>query len=95
VGTGGWSSSTTFLAVLQWTIYEIDNKFEGVIQVEPIYTELLVDEMTSVFIEECPEVSLPCDIQGTPRRRSSSSTPSTGGLITGSTTYWLRTIVVG
>jgi hypothetical protein len=53
--------------LLQWTIYEIDNKFEGIIQVEPTDTELLADAMTSRVIEQRPDVSLPCDSQGTPR----------------------------
>ncbi|MGI9616541.1 MAG: hypothetical protein ACR2QO_26730 [Acidimicrobiales bacterium] len=55
-----------FLA-MQWTIYEIDNKFDGVIQVEPTDMALLSGAMDAQFAEQHPEVSLPCDERGAPR----------------------------
>jgi hypothetical protein len=54
-----------FLA-MHWTIYEIDHKFDGVIQVEPVEMILLSTAMADQFAERHPDVVLPCDERGLP-----------------------------
>ena len=58
--------AVVFLA-MHWTIYEIDHKFDGVIQVEPAEMELLTTAIADDFAERHPDVVLPCDEQGRPR----------------------------
>lgn len=57
--------AVVFMA-MHWTIYEIDHKFEGVIQVEPAEMALLSTAMAADFAERHPDVVLPCDEQGVP-----------------------------
>lgn len=58
--------ATVFMA-MQWTIFEIDDKFDGVIQVEPTTMEVLTDAMADQFAVRHTEVMLPCDNRGEPR----------------------------
>lgn len=51
---------------MHWTIYEIDHKFDGVVQVEPTEMTLLSVAMADQFAERNPDVALPCDAQGLP-----------------------------
>jgi hypothetical protein len=57
--------AVVFLA-MHWTIYEIDHKFDGVIQVEPVEMILLSTAMADQFAERHPDVVLPCDERGLP-----------------------------
>jgi 4-hydroxybenzoate polyprenyltransferase len=51
---------------MHWTIWEIDHKFEGVVQVEPTDLTLLTGAMSDQFAERHPEVTLPCNERGEP-----------------------------
>jgi hypothetical protein len=57
-----------FLA-MHWTIYEIDHKFDRVIQVEPVEMILLSSAMADQFTECRAHVALPCNERGLPLRR--------------------------
>jgi hypothetical protein len=57
--------AVVFLA-MHWTIYEVDHKFDGVIQVEPVEMILLSTAMSDQFAEHHPDVVLPCDERGLP-----------------------------
>ena len=51
---------------MHWTIWEIDHKFEGVVQVEPTDLTLLTGAMSDQFADRHPEVTLPCNERGEP-----------------------------
>jgi hypothetical protein len=51
---------------MHWTIYEIDHKFDGVIQVEATELTLLAEAMADDFSDNYPDVTLQCDEQGLP-----------------------------
>jgi hypothetical protein len=55
--------AVVFLA-MHWTIYEIDHKFDGLIQVEPAEMTLLSTAMADQFAERHPDVVLPCNDWG-------------------------------
>jgi hypothetical protein len=57
-----------FLA-MHGTIYEIDHKFDGVIQVEPVEMILRSSAIADQFTERRPHVALPCNERGLPLRR--------------------------
>ena len=57
--------ATVFMS-MHWTIYEIDHKFEGGVQVEPTDLTLLTGAMSDQFAERHPDVALPCDERGEP-----------------------------
>jgi hypothetical protein len=50
--------------LMHWTIYEIDHKFDGVIQVEPAEMTLLSTAMADQFAERNSDVVLPCNDLG-------------------------------
>ena len=58
--------AVVFMA-MHWTIYEIDHKFDGVIQVEPAEMQLLSTAMSEDFTERHADVMIPCDEEGRPR----------------------------
>ena len=51
---------------MQWTIYEIDNKFEGVIRAEPTDMTIVAETTEARFSERYPNEDLPCDEAGRP-----------------------------
>jgi hypothetical protein len=54
------------LGAMQWAIAEIDEKFAGVIAVEPIYMRDVAERVTTKWTNSYPNASLPCDAEGRP-----------------------------
>jgi hypothetical protein len=66
VQMGALAAMAVVFLAMHWTIYEIDHKFDGVIQVEPTEMELLSAAIADDFAERNPDVVFPCDEQGVP-----------------------------
>ena len=63
---GSLVALTIVLVAVHWTIYEVDHQYDGIVQIEPRQLALVTTEIADEFVEQNPDVALPCDERGIP-----------------------------
>lgn len=67
VKIGALVAMAIVLIAVHWTIYEVDHKYDGLVQIEPTQLTLVSTAIADEFIEQHPDTALPCDELGIPR----------------------------